>query len=193
MPSGFNLDEPYFRIRLTGNEESFPSLLDVSSFLYDLNLLYEISRLATDPKYHDFSFSNYAFYRRGRPLDERDRLYVQSLSHRSPIAIVLVVTAVATGVGGIWGIVQIAEKVANARLNRRKLQAEVEKLERENREATMLPEPSPSDEEGFRKVLRVREAEHFYDNVAGRLQRSSVRIKELEIEVVQPKPKKESQ
>lgn len=193
MPPSFSPDEPYFRIHLTGSEESFPSLLDISSFLYDLNLLYEISRLATDPKYHDFSFSNSVFYRRGRPLADRDRLYVESLSHGSPIAIVAVVTAVAAGIGSILGIIQIVEKVANARLNRRKLMAEVERLESGNREATQSPDLQPQGEEDFRKVLRIREAEHFYDNVAGRLERSSVRIRELEIEVVQSNPKKESQ
>jgi hypothetical protein len=194
MPPSFNLDEPYFRIRLTGSEESFPSLLEVSSFLYDFNLLYEISRLATDPTYRDFRFSRFVFYRRGRPLEERDRLYLQSLSLGSPIVIVGVVTAMVTGIGGVWGIVQIVEKITNAPLNRRKLKAEVEKLERENQEAAALsPDLMPEGEEGFRKAIRIREAEHFYDNVAGRLERSSVRIKELEIEVVQPNRKRESQ
>jgi len=194
MPPSFSPSEPYFRIRLTGSEESFPSLLEVSSFLYDFNLLYEISRLATDPRYRDFKFSRFVFYRGGRPLDGRDRLYVQSLSHGSPIVIVGVVTAVVTGIGGVWGIIQIADKVTNARLNRRKLRAEVEKLERENREATTLPhDMMPESEEEFRRVLRIREAEHYYDNVAGRLERSSVRVRELEIEVVQPNRKRESQ
>lgn len=193
MPSSFTPNEPYFRIRLTGGEESFPSLLEVSSFLYDFNLLYEISRLATDPTYRDFNFSRFVFYRRGRPLEERDRLYLQSLSLGSPIVIVGVVTAVVTGVGGVWGIVQVVEKITNAPLNRRKLKAEVEKLERENKEAAALSADLVPEEEEFRKVLRIREAEHFYDNVAGRLERSSVRIKELEIEVVQPNQKRESQ
>jgi hypothetical protein len=193
MPPGFNLDEPYFRIRLTGNEQSLPSLLDVSSFLYDFNLLYEIGRLATDPRYFDFRFSSNLFYRRGRPLDERDRLYVQSLSHGSPIEMVLVVTAVGTVLGGIWAIVQIAEKVANAPLNRRKLMAEVEKLERENREAKSSPDLSPRNEEDFAQMLRIREAEHFYKNVSGRLEQSSIRIKEVEIEFVQPKLERKSE
>jgi len=193
MPPSFNPDEPYFRIRLTGSEESFPSLLEVSSFLYDFNLLYEISRLATDPAYRDFKFSRFVFYRRGRPLEERDRLYLQSLSLGSPIVIVGVVTAVVTGIGGVWGIVQIVEKITNAPLNRRKLKAEVEKLERENQEAaTLSPDLMPEGEEEFRKVIRIREADHFYDNVAGRLERSSVRIKELEIEVVRPNRKRDS-
>ncbi len=193
MPANFSLDEPYFRIRLVGTEKSFPSLLDISSFLYDLNLLYEISRLATDPKYRDFAFSRYVFYRSGRPMDSGDRLYVQSLSHDSPIAIVLVATIVATGIAAIWGIVQIGDKLVNAPLNRRKLKAEVEKLERENRNAALSHELLPQGEEDFRRTLRIREAEHFYDNVAGRLERSSVQIKELEIEVVKPNPKKDTE
>jgi hypothetical protein len=192
VPPEFNPNEPYFRIRVIGTEEAFPSLLDVSSFLYDFNLLYETSRLATDPKYSNFRFSSSIFYRGGRPLDRHDRLYLQSIVQGSPLDVVVVVTAVGGAVGAVWGIVQVVEKISNARLNRRKLQAEVEKLERDNREASASIYEIPEDNQ-VRRALRIKEAEHFYDNVSGRLERSSVRVKELEIEVVEPNGKKESQ
>ena len=53
---------PYFRLRLAGLEESFPALQDVSNFLYDYNILYEGLRLALDPIYSDFVFSQYAYF-----------------------------------------------------------------------------------------------------------------------------------
>jgi hypothetical protein len=174
-------------IRLQGSEGGAPSLLDVSSFLYDFNLLYEISRLATDPNYHDFRFSDFVMYRNGRPLAEYDRLLVAELRKESPLLLVTALAAVPTVVGAVWGVVQIVEKVTNARLERRKLRAEIEKLERENR-----PERQPplgvnfESPEQLRTVLRIREAETYYDKVGGRLERSSVRIKELQIEVVTP-------
>ena len=122
--------------------------------------------------------------------------------------------------------------MTNAPLNRRKLKAEVEKLERENQEAATtsdnelagwvkpkraihfeedenVPEgqkPARNNEqeripldrviettEEFRKVLRIRESETYYDQVANRLERSSIRIRELEIEVIVPNRKRESQ
>jgi hypothetical protein len=194
MPSEFNSNEPHFLIRLVGSGEAFPSLLDVSSFLYDFNLLYEIARLATDPNYHDFKFSDFVFYRGGRPLNGRDRLHVQTLRHESPLILVAVLAAVSVAVGSLWGIVQIVEKITNAPLTRRKLKAEVEKLERENRGEAQSPLDVDFESlEQLRTVLRVREAEHYYDNAAGRLQRSSVRIKELEVEIVRPNRRRDSE
>ena len=174
-------------MRLRGGEGGVPSLLDVSSFLYDFNLLYEISRLATDPRYHDFKFSDFVLYRNGRPLAAYDRLLVAELRQESPILLVTAVAGVSTVIGAVWAIVQVVEKILNAPLERRKLRAEVERLERENRpEAPSSVGVDFERPEQLRTVLRVREAETYYDNVGGRLERSSVRIKEFEIEVITP-------
>lgn len=94
MTSAFSPTHPYFRIRVEGKDDSFAALSDISNFLYDFNLLYKISRLSTDPKYEDFHFSYNVNYRTGRPLEEPDRLCVQSLSERSPLEVVVVLTAV---------------------------------------------------------------------------------------------------
>jgi hypothetical protein len=232
MPPEFNPNESHFSIRLTAGEEPFPPLLDVTNFFYDFNVLYEIARLTADPNYSDFRFSHFVLYRKGRPLDLRDRLHVQSLSLGSPLVIVAVLAAVPGAVGALWGLVQIADKLTNAPLVRRKLKAEVEKLERENLQASATPynelpgwskprrairledqdEDTPERQkpklnnqgegiplnsviettEDFRKVLRIRESEIYYDQVANRLERSSIRIRELEIEIVDPNQKRES-
>lgn len=57
-----------FVLRIRGKEPPEPTLLDVTSFLYDFNLLYEISRLALDPRYEQYRFSRYTYFRKGRPL-----------------------------------------------------------------------------------------------------------------------------
>jgi hypothetical protein len=194
MPREFSPDQAHFRIQIVGTEETFPLVLDVSSFLYDLNLLYEIARLATDPNYDEFKFSRFVYYRGGRPLQEGDRLRVQSLRQESPLALVVVLAAVPVAIGAVWGVVQIVDKIGNASLNRRKLRAEVEKLERENRDAVESGHRLiPTTEEQVRSVLRIREAEQYFDNVAGRLERSSVRVKELEIDIVQQKHTRKSE
>jgi hypothetical protein len=231
MPPAFNPNESYFSIRLTAGEGPFPTLVDVTNFLYDFNILYEIARLTTDPTYSDFRFSRFVFYRKGRPLNSSDRLRVQSISLGSPLVIVAVLAAVPAAVGAVWGLVQIADKLTTAPLNRRKLKAEVEKLERENLLASTTPhnelaewvkpkraihfeedenvpegqkpdrdkeqEGVPLDRviettEDFRRVLRIRESETYYDQVSNRLERSSIRIRELEIEVIVPKRERES-
>jgi hypothetical protein len=231
MPPEFNPNEAYFSIRLTAGEAPFPTLVDITNFLYDFNILYEIARLTTDPTYSHFRFSRFVFYRKGRPLELSDRLRIQSISLGSPLLILAVLGAVPTAVGAVWGLVQIADKLTNAPLNRRKLKAEIEKLERENllasttphnelagwlntkraihlEEDENVPEGQKSDRndvqeeiplssvirttEGFRRVLRIRESETYYDQVANRLERSSIRIRELEIEVIIPKTKRDS-
>ncbi|MGB2606626.1 MAG: hypothetical protein WBC78_23685 [Candidatus Sulfotelmatobacter sp.] len=42
---------PHFLIRVQGQAEDYPRLIDVSSFLWDFNQAYEISRVATDERY----------------------------------------------------------------------------------------------------------------------------------------------
>src|SRR5881628_258898 len=99
----------YFRIVLNGTDERPPRLLDVGSFVYDFNLVYEISRLATDPNYDDFKFQHYIWRRNGRPLRDEDRLYLERFRLASPLHLVAIVAAVPAAVGAVWGTVQIIE------------------------------------------------------------------------------------
>lgn len=82
----------YFLIRVEGKDD-YPRVQEVSGFLYDFNLVYEISRLATDPKYSDYRFSRSVWYRTRKPLVEQDRLHVDRLQLGSPL-IFLVALAV---------------------------------------------------------------------------------------------------
>ena len=65
----------------------------------DFNLLYEICRLATDPQYGYFHFSNAVCFRNGRPLRDEDRLRVDSLSHKSPLELVTLVWIIGGAAG----------------------------------------------------------------------------------------------
>lgn len=175
----------YVRLRMTGDEESFPTLLDISSFLYDVNLLYEFLRLSLDPNHEGFRFSQYAFYRRGRPLREVEQLHIQSLKIGSPIDVVTVVAVVGGAIAAVGGVVAIIQNVYNAPLNRRKLAAEVEKLERENRTASHEEHQRAfEDLEGLQRKLRAKESESVVQGIARRLTSSSVRIKAIEVEVL---------
>ena len=175
----------YLRLRITGDEEPFPTLLDISSFLYDVNLLYEFLRLSLDPGHGEFTFSQYAFYRRGRPLREVEQLHIQSLQLGSPIAILAVLADIGAAVAALGGLVAIVQNVYNAPLNRRKLAAEVEKLERENRPASREELVKAfEDLEGLRRRLAARESEQLIQGIERRLETSAVRIKDIDIEVV---------
>lgn len=175
-------------IKVIGDEESLPTLLDVSAFLYDFNLGYELSRLATDPKYSHFHFSRYALFRNGRPLRNEDRLRIEKLSHSSPIELNTLLWGAPLAIGAIWGIVQIVERISNWKLNRRKLQEEIKKLEWENaarsaENSSKVPNeriPIYTEEEYVIRIQQRDEA-HLIDGVTRRLEASAVRIKEMDI------------
>jgi hypothetical protein len=175
------------QIRVLGQESEQPTLLDVSSFLYDFNLGYELARLATDPRYESFQFSHYALYRKGRPLKDDDRLRVISLSHQSPIDLNTILYGAPLAIGAIWGVVQIVEKISNWRLNREKLQEEIKKLHRENAEPQEISHEKMvavlTEEECKMRIVQ-RKAEPLMDGVSRRLSISPVRIKEVEIHIV---------
>ena len=183
MPLAFPTNVPYLRFAVTADAEDNPTLLNISSFLYDFNLLYEITRLALDPKYSEFAFADFVWFRQGRPLEDQDRLRVDRIRLESPLELVAAIILAGNGaIAAVWGVVQIVEKVSNARLNRRKLEAEVAKLEGGQLASARLP--SVDDKQEIRRLLRIREAERFYERTAGRLEASSVRIKTVDVEII---------
>ena len=179
-PSDITLISPIAEIHVRAKELETPTLFQVTNFLYDINLIYELSRLATDPRYQNFRFSRYAYFRDGRPLRDADRLRIIKLTQESPLDLVLAgATAGGVVIGGIWGLVQIIEKVSNFRLNRQKLQEEVIKLRRENETANR---PSHiMDEEEAVASIRMREAAPLIEGVGKRLSGSRVIIEEVEV------------
>jgi hypothetical protein len=179
-PSDIAIISPVVEIHLRAKELEIPTLFQITNFLYDVNLIYELARLATDPRYEDFRFSRYAYFRDGRPLRDEDRLRVFKLTQESPLDLILVGAAAGgTVIGGIWGLVQILEKVSTFRLNRQKLQEELIKLRREN-EAANRPSHIMDEEEAMARI-RTREAIPLVEGVGRRLSGSQVIIEELEV------------
>src|SRR5271169_907439 len=122
-PSGFG----YFRIALSGEEGDYPALIDISSYLYDFNLLYEFSRLVVDPKYEGYKFSRFTGYRNAKRVLPDDRLEIESLRIESPIELVTIIAAVPAAAMTLWVLAQAFEKIANFRINR-----DILKLQRDN-------------------------------------------------------------
>ena len=120
---------PHFLIAVTGSEESEPPVRDVSAFLYDLNLLYEIARLATDPSYRHYTFSFRVWTRNDRPLSAQDQLIVHKLRLESPFDLSLLLPFVPKAVEAIRSVVGIAKELAGWRADTRKKNAETERAE----------------------------------------------------------------
>jgi hypothetical protein len=175
-------DFGFFRISLRGNEGDYPSLVEISSFLYDFNLLYEFSRMVVDPEYQGYKFSRYSGYRNAKRVSPDDQLEIESLRVESPIALIAVAVAVPAAAAALWAVVQTIEKIANFGVNR-----DILKLQRENLRKQLDTTPAnsrpelPESDEPFREQLRIREADYYFGRVERHLQDSQVRVREIEI------------
>jgi hypothetical protein len=190
MALNLNPNRRYYQVDLQSQEEKTLSLFDISAFLYDFMLAYEISRLITAPTYEHVQLSPFILYRNRFRIAEQDRMFVRSLRLESPFDLSLIILAVPSAIHSIWGIVQICEKVSNWRLNRRKLRAEVEKLERENDAAAPTQHSVIWDSDRFNAELHHRNGERAFDTVVKRLSKSPVIVVNIEIKVIERLEKK---
>ena len=174
------------RLTLTADALATPHVAEIALFLYDFTSLYEIVRLAVDPHYRTYKFSRFSLYRNGRPLDERDRLELGSIHMRSPLEVVATIAvaggAAASAATAIWVVVQTLEKIYNLRLNREKLELEVQKLRREEAQPA-LPMDLPGGKPDAQTQIARRKASESLEAVARRLEASPVRIVRIELEV----------
>jgi hypothetical protein len=176
-PSDFG----YFRIALRGEEGDYPALIDISSFFYDFNLLYEFSRLVVDPKYEGYKFSRYSGYRNAKRVFPDDRLEIESLRIESPIALIAIVVAVPAAAGALWAFTQAFEKIANFRINRDILKLQRESLRKELQATPARASETPDTDATFQEQLHIREADYYFGRVERHLHDSPVRVKETEI------------
>jgi hypothetical protein len=186
--------KPYVRLVLIADPQAQFAASDVGLFLYDFDSLYELARLGLDPSYEEFSFSRFALYRGHRRLKPQDKMQVQALTLGSPLEIATAITVYAGAIGAItgviWVLVQAVETIYNFRLNRQKLELEVQKLRQElaaHGEVPVLPadEEVPSTSQ-VREALEEREAWEYLEKVKNRLARSPIVLDAFELEVVIP-------
>lgn len=171
---------PEIRIAVLGKSKT-DTLQETVNFLYDFNVAYEMSRLASDERHSHFSFSPFVWMRNGRPLDRSERLRVVKLKETSPLELVTAIAIISvTALPSIWLLVQIVEKAYNLPLNRRKLRAEIEKAERENRVAKQKEEQDL--EQRARAILEDSQASPYLENVTRRLSKSTVVISEISVD-----------
>ncbi len=188
MPS-IDRQHEHIRISLVGEEITQPTTSDVGLFIYDFASIYELARLATDPNYEYFQFSRFALYRNGRHLRQQDQLNIDRIRLESPLEVISTIAIVGGAImgvaGAVWTITQTFEKLYNLPLSRRKLELEVQKLEREeslaNRKSDSLitPEETP-------RLLEEREAAPYIEIVARRLSNSPIRIQKIDVELINP-------
>jgi hypothetical protein len=177
-PMPLDVEPEYLAIDIEG-KENHPALQEVSNFIYDVNLVYEISRMATDPRYERYKFSRFIWNRNGRHLRDADRLHVTSLRLGSPFlletGILLVGGAIGGAIGGAWGLLQMAEKIADWKPDREIKRLELEKMRRESQLATQ-PEELP-------KMLKDRGALEYYERSVKRLSENEIKITDVRFRI----------
>jgi hypothetical protein len=187
----------YYRITLRGEEGDYPSLIDVTTFLYDFNLLYEFTRLVVDPEYSDYSITHVASNRNRTRILAKDQLDIESLRIQSPIALVLVVLAKSASVAlTLLTLAKAVEKIWNIPVNHeiQELTRDNLMLEREKRARELqapqqtAPIASVETENAFRQQLQSRNADSHFDRAENRLSGGPIRIKEFEVTYVREPP-----
>ena len=198
-------DTRSYQLKLIADERQiYPALADINYFLHDLNLLYEFTRVITDPKYAEFRLTRFFEYRNRERIERGDQLRVQRISKESPLEITLIVTAVgltATLMGGlapfaefirsiyllpidlkITGVdlqlKQVDLQLKNADLRLKELEAR--KLEAEVRHLERSAEISKSDRARVRHEIRTS-YEALYKKLQKRLRRNPIRVRDIGI------------
>lgn len=167
--------EPQYLVITVEGQEGHPAIQEVSSFIYDFNLVYEISRIASDPNYRRYKFSRFIWNRNGRHLKDSDRLHVVSLELGSPFLLETAVVLVGGSIAAVWGLVQISERIADWPVNREKNRPELEKLRRELK---------PGDQaEELPEMLKERGALEYYERSIQRVAENEIKITEIRFSV----------
>ncbi|MCK4732185.1 MAG: hypothetical protein KAT65_06965 [Methanophagales archaeon] len=118
--------ERNLKLRLEFKEAKRPFLLDISSLFYDFELLHDFAVILTYEDYFNYSLTQRFFwYRNGRPIKSGHKLKSSKIIKESPLIIGVVIGAI----GAIWILLQAIDKISSWKLNRKKLQLEIEKLQ----------------------------------------------------------------
>jgi len=169
---------PNIKMKLVFSEVKESYLLDISSLLYDFELLHDYSLLIRAQEYTEYKFSQRFWYRNGRPLKRYHRLRAVKIIKESPLTVELILAGVAVSSGALWTIFQIAYRVVNWKLNREKLEREVEKLRREIGKAPLEEEKTRLD---LDEVIRRSRASGVENSLVRRFEDNPIRLEDIEL------------
>lgn len=173
----------YIKMNLVFGDGKKPHLLDISTLLYDFELLYDFSLLLYAEEYRDYQFSQYFWRRRGRPLKDEHRLRASKIIKESPLSVELILHIVFGTCGAVWLLFQAIEKIRNWKLNRMKLEFEVKKLQYEKK--IRFP-----DEQNVRLEIENKLAEkaclNIFNSLLKRLNTNPINLKDVDLYPEEP-------
>ena len=166
------------KMKLVFKDEKKPYFLDVTSLFYDFELLHDFSLLLYAEDYHNYQFSQRFWLRHGRPLKIQHRLRAFKIIKESPLTVELLLSSVAVSTGALWVIIQAIEKIGNWKLNREKLQLEIERLKRETNQLHYDEKQAGIEME---KKLYERECWMIFRSILKRLESNSIKLKDMDL------------
>jgi hypothetical protein len=109
------------------------TVIDLTSAIYDFNLVYELAVMSSLEQYSDYDFSNFFLLGRKRPVSRQHQLRVERVSKRSPLELltqippeVLYPLGTGGGIAFLWSLRRLVQAVytvdldfSNARLRKR--------------------------------------------------------------------------
>ena len=173
------------KIRLMfGEQEKAPLLQDVSSLLYDFELLYDFCLVTSSEEYSGYRFSPSFWYRNRRGIKDVHMLRVSKMSKESPLSIELLLADSIAVFGVVLTFIQTAVMVYELR-NRQKTELEIEKLKLEI--AKLKGKSSPRKPQ---RTLRHENENTTLRVITKRLQTNSIKLEYFEIETESEDDKK---
>lgn len=159
------------RLRLVFSEKEKPYLLDISSLLYDFELLHDFSLILCMEDYIGYKLSRFFWYRNGRPIRADHKIRAVKIVKDSPFTVELALAAIPVISGAFWLLVQAMEKVHNWKLNREKLRQEVEKL-RIEKEIKRIE---------LEQKIQERQASAILSSLVERFESNPIKLVDIEI------------
>ncbi len=167
-----NRRKNHFKIALRFKEQELPFLQDISSLLYDIELLHDLFLLTNLDEYENYAFSQYFWYRHGRPISKNHKIRTARIIQGSPLTLEMIWG----GVEAVLFLLMSINLLRNWRLDNEIKKRKLEKLgieiEKEKLEVELL-----------RSRLDEREASNFYQSILNRLDSSPFILEGIEITI----------
>jgi hypothetical protein len=182
-------DQGYFQISVRGTEGGNLPLEEVTKFLYEFNLLYEMSRLVVDPRYEAYKITQATSSRVVNRLWANDKLYLEKLSVNSPLDLNLILNATEvalTAIGVVLTAIGLRQNRSSHRDNEVSFDRHEPGIQEPDNRAIVFADAGiqlrlPPPDGDFREKLQIRKATKHYDREEKRLQENPVSVDEVSI------------
>jgi hypothetical protein len=164
-----------------------PALGDVSSFLYDLELLHDLYAIVLSDHYYQFGFSRFFWYRKGRKIRPEDKIREVRISNESPLQLVveIVVGGIAVASGVAYLVLRNLQTIASIRRTNQEIrhQEDLHPLEMEEQRLRIeqLRRLGRIDERRVEQMMSQRGATEIREQVERRLVENPLGVADIEI------------